>query len=310
MKLNESLQSFGLILLLTVLACGQSFRATPNPTTEIIHTITFNGMQRSYILHVPVSYTGDNAVPLVLDFHGGGGNANSEMDHSGFRELADAEGFIVAFPNGTGRLEDKVLTWNGGTCCGYAVTNNIDDAGFVRALIAEVKASYKIDTKRVYAAGMSNGAIMSYRLACDASDIFAAIAPVAGTLNYIRCDPAQPVSIIHFHGTEDNHVGYNGGAGPDSLVDIPFASVKDSIDFWLNFNQCPASPQTESFDDVQHDTYSNCAQGTEVQLYTIIGGKHAWPGSDGPGWAGGDQPTQSISATKLIWEFFVAHPKQ
>jgi polyhydroxybutyrate depolymerase len=88
-----------------------------------------------------------------------------------------------------------------------------------------------------------------------------------------------------------------------------FASVKESIDFWLAFNQCPATPQTESFADVQHDTYANCAQGTAVELYKIIGGKHAWPGSAGPGWPGGDEPTQSISATQLMWDFFMAHPK-
>ena len=299
-----------LILLLITVACGRSFHPTPNPTTETTHTITFDGMERSYILHVSASYTGDNAVPLVLDFHGGGGNANSEMSHSGFGELADAEGFIVASPNGTGRLEDKVLTWNGGTCCGYAVTNNIDDVGFVRALIAEIEASYKIDSKRVYATGMSNGGIMSYRLACEASDLIAAIGPVSGTQKLPSCQPTENVSVIHFHGTDDGHLPYNGGIGPDSLAGVPFVSVKDTIGFWLNFNQCPSTPQTISFDDVQLDTYTNCIHGTEVQLYTIVGGKHAWPGSDGPGWAGGDQPTQSISATSLIWEFFAAHPKQ
>lgn len=296
-----------IVLLFSVLACRQEASSLAG---EITHTTTFDDMERSYILHVPASYTGDNAVPLVLDFHGGGGNANSEMSHSGFRELADNEGFIVAFPNGTGRLEDKVLTWNGGTCCGYAVTNNIDDVGFVRALIAEIEASYKIDAKRVYATGLSNGGIMSYRLACEASDLIAAIGPVAGTQNFPSCQPAENVSVIHFHGTEDQHLPYNGGIGPESLAGVPFVSVNDSVNFWLNFNQCPAAPQTDSFDDIQHDTYTNCINGTEVQLYTIIGGKHAWPGSDGPSWPGGDQPTQSISATKLIWEFFAVHSKQ
>ncbi len=231
------------------------------------------------------------------------------MQTSKFSELADEKGFIAAYPNGTGKLEDKVLTWNGGTCCGYAVTNQIDDVGFIRALIAEVQSKYKIDSKRIYATGMSNGGIFSYRLACDTSDIFAAIAPVSGTQNTIPCNPVQPVSVIHFHGTADEHVPYNGGAEDQSLVDVNFVSVKDSIDFWFSEDQCQQIPQTETFADIQHDMYSNCANGTAVELYTIIDGKHAWPGGGGPAWVRGDQPTQTISATKIIWEFFTEHPK-
>lgn len=295
-----------LILVIATLAC----RRTTTTSNDPLHTLNFDGMDRTYILHVPASYDGSQAVPLVLDFHGGGGNANTQMRTSNFSALADEKGFIVAYPNGTGRHEDKLLTWNGGTCCAYAVEHQIDDVGFIRAAVAEIESQYNIDRKRIYATGLSNGAIFSYRLACDASDIFAAVAPVAGTLNYIRCDPSQAVSVIHFHGTEDSHVGYYGGSGPDSLVDVPFKPVKDSIDFWLNADQCDATPQTDTFSDIQHDTYSNCANRTGIELYTIIGGKHAWPGSDGPAWPGGDQPTQTISATKLIWDFFVSHPKQ
>ncbi|MFT3893774.1 MAG: PHB depolymerase family esterase [Anaerolineales bacterium] len=294
-----------LILVIATLAC----RRTATTSNDPLHTLTFDGMGRTYILHVPTSYDGSQAVPLVLDFHGGGGNANTQMRTSDFSTLADEKGFIVAYPNGTGRHEDKLLTWNGGTCCAYAVEHQIDDVGFIRAVVSEISSQYKIDPKRIYATGLSNGAIFSYRLACDASDIFAAVAPVAGTLNYIRCAPSQPVSIIHFHGTEDSHVGYYGGSGPNSLVDVPFKSVKDSIDFWLNADQCDVTPQTDVFSDIQHDMYLNCENGTAIELYTIIGGKHAWPGSDGPAWTGGDQPTQTISATKLIWDFFVTHPK-
>ncbi len=295
-----------IVLLIAALACAH--RTTSQPQ-DLTNTLTHGGLERTYILHVPASYDPNKATALVLDFHGGGGNANSQMRTSAFSALADEKKFLVAYPNGTGRLEDKLLTWNGGTCCGYAVTNQIDDVGFVRALVAEVQSKYNIDPKRIYATGLSNGAIFSYRLACDASDLFAAVAPVAGTLNYLRCNPSQPVAIIHFHGTDDTHVGYNGGAGPNSLTNVPFASVKDSIDFWLNADQCSKQPKSESFADIRHDTYSGCAKGTAVELYTIVGGKHAWPGSQGQAWPGGDEPTQSISATKLIWDFFAAHPK-
>ena len=306
-KTNASLLTFGLILFLTTLACSRSSRITS--TTDSTNTLTHDNLERTYILHVPSSYDDSHTVPLVLDFHGGGGNAENQIRVSGFSALADEKGFIVAYPNGTGKLNDKLLTWNSGTCCSYAVDHNIDDVGFVRALITEVESKYKIDPKRIYATGFSNGGIMSQRLACDASDIFTAIAPVSGTLNYPQCNPAQPVSIIEFHGTEDTHIQYNGGAGPDSLVDIPFTSVKDTISFWLNKDQCAQTPETKSYLNISHDTYNNCNAGTAVELYTIIGGKHAWPGSNGPAGPGGDEPVHSISATQLIWEFFVAHPK-
>lgn len=294
------------ILILTTLACARTTPSQPGDSTNIL---THNGIERTYILHVPASYDESEPAALVLDFHGGGGNANTQMRTSNFSALADEKGFIVAYPNGTGRQEDKLLTWNGGTCCAYAVTNQIDDVGFTRAVVADIQSKYNVDPKRIYATGLSNGAIFSYRLACDASDLFAAIAPVAGTQNYLRCTPSEPVSVIHFHGTEDSHVGYYGGAGPDSLVDVPFESVQDSIDFWLKIDQCGTNRQTESFEDIEHDAYSNCTNGTAVELYTIVGGKHAWPGGNGPAWPGGDEPTHSISATSIIWEFFAAHPK-
>lgn len=150
---------------------------------------------------------------------------------------------------------------------------------------------------------------MSYRLACDASDLFAAIAPVAGTQNYVRCEPSNPVSVIQFHGTDDTHLPYGGGSGDDSIAGVLFKSVEESMDFWVNFNLCYITPTIETFDDIQHETYSGCANQIEVELYTILGGKHAWPGSDGPAWPGGDEPTQTISATEIMWKFFVNHPK-
>lgn len=297
-----------LALTLSLLACARS--GSPPQQSDSVRTITAGGLERTYIVHLPTIYTGEQALPLVLSFHGGGGNAENQMRVSNFAPLADEKGFIVVYPNGTGRFEDKLFTWNGGGCCGYAVTSQVDDVAFVRALIADLQTIANIDTKRIYATGFSNGGIFSYRLACDASDLFAAIAPVSGTQNYLRCKPKEPVAVMHIHGTEDENLPYNGGSGPKSIAGVEFASVKDSIDFWTAFDQCPTSPETESTTDFQHDTYSNCANGTTIELYTIFGGKHAWPGSDGPAGPGGDQPVQSISATKLIWEFFAAHSKQ
>jgi polyhydroxybutyrate depolymerase len=151
---------------------------------------------------------------------------------SGFNEVADQNGFIVVYPNGTSLLsEDILLTWNGGTCCGYAQEKNVDDVGFVRAIVPDLQSLVIIDAKRIYATGMSNGGILSHRLACEAADLFAAIAPVSGTLNFSPCNPSRPISVIEFHGTGDQHIPYHGGFGSKSLVNVDFASVQDSVGF-------------------------------------------------------------------------------
>jgi polyhydroxybutyrate depolymerase len=237
------------------------------------------------------------------------GNANSAIHMSGFNEAADQNGFLVAYPNGTNRKNsDVLLTWNAGDCCGYAQQKNVDDIGFVRAIVADLQSLTNVDPKRIYASGMSNGGMLSQRLACEASDVFAAIAPVSGTLNFSPCNPNQPISVIEFHGTNDQHVPYDGGFGPESFVNVNFASVKDSINFWTSFNGCTSQPQVNSFGNIQHEAWSECKTAASVELYTIIGEGHTWPGGKA-GRSDADQPTQTISASQLIWEFFAEHPK-
>ncbi len=128
-----------LILTLSLLACARTFNSISVSSNDTTHTLTFGGLQRSYVLHIPTTYNSGQPVPLVFDFHGGLGNASTQMRTSNFEPLADEKDFIVVYPNGTGLLGDKLLTWNGGTCCGYAVKNNIDDVGFVRAIIADLE---------------------------------------------------------------------------------------------------------------------------------------------------------------------------
>ena len=300
------------VFLLMTLACA---RTVPTPvssglaTGETTHTLTHDGRNRSYLLYVPNSINWEEAVPLVLVFHGGAGNADTAVFMSGFNQVADQNGFIVAYPNGSGPLrDDKLLTWNAGACCAYAQENNIDDVGFARAVVADVQSVANIDSQRIYAAGMSNGGMMAQRLGCEAADLFAAIAPVAGTLNASPCNPSESISVIEFHGTVDQNVPYEGGYGLKSLVDVDFASVPDSIAFWTTFNACDTQPQTNTVKDAQHDTYAGCTDGAGVELYTVFDGGHAWPGGK-EGRAGADQPVATILASQLIWEFFVAHPQ-
>jgi polyhydroxybutyrate depolymerase len=312
---NHLIFSTFCVLLLATMACARlSTSATPLPAVPPVgqstHSLTHAGRERSYILYIPASVNRDQPVPLVFVFHGGTGNAESAILMTGFNPVADRNGFLVVYPDGTGRLSDnKLLTWNGGNCCGYAQAENVDDVGFVRRMVADLQSTLKIDPQRIYATGMSNGAILSQRLGCEAADLFAAIAPVAGTLNFPACQPSGPLSVIEFHGSADTHIPYAGGFGPDSLVNVDFTSVQDSVAFWTAQDGCNSQPQTDSFTDIQHSTWTGCVQSTSVELYTVVGGGHAWPGGRG-GWEGSDEPSLTLSASQIIWEFFAAHPKR
>jgi polyhydroxybutyrate depolymerase len=283
----------------------------PSPSLgESKHTLTHDGRQRSYILYVPPLLDRSQPLAVVFVFHGGSGNAQSAIRMTEFNKIANQNGFLVVYPNGTGRLSsEKLLTWNGGRCCGYAQENNVNDISLVRAIVADLQTLAEIDPQRIYGTGMSNGGILSHRLGCEAADLFAAIAPVAGTLNFSPCNPSQPVSVLIFHGTADQHLPYNGGVGPESRVGVDFASVQESVDFWTTFNACNSQPQTETFADIQHQVWSGCRDGTAVELYSILDGGHAWPGGNSSGRSSADQPTRSISASQLIWDFFAEHPK-
>jgi polyhydroxybutyrate depolymerase len=272
-------------------------------------TISYKGSVRTYHIYIPANIQTSTSIPLVLSFHGGGGNGENQMRVSNFNSLAHEVGFIVVYPNGSGRYDDRLLTWNGGGCCGYAQQNNIDDVGFIRSLVLELESQYAIDRKRVYATGFSNGGIMSYRLACEASDIFAAIAPVSATLQFDGCNPDHPVSIIHIHGTEDKHLPFKGGQGVESLAGVDFNSVAESLSFWIQKNQCPSRADQKNDGEIIHLAYAHCYENTAVELYEILGGGHAWPGSERPAGPFGDEPTRIISASRLIWDFLASHPK-
>jgi polyhydroxybutyrate depolymerase len=236
--------------------------------------------------------------------HGGGGNANQVIRSTRFDEVADENGFIAVFPHGSGRLSDEfLLTWNSGNCCGYARAQDIDDVAFLRAVVEAVLRDYGADARRVYVTGMSNGGMMSYRLACEASGVFAAAAPVAGALN-VDCNPGQPVSLLAIHGTGDRMVRYEGGepleqVDPASRVDT---SVADSVGFFVAHNACAEPPATTMDGILRYDEWGSCDQNARVALYTIEGGVHEWPG-DRVATVG-----REVDASRLIWQFFAALP--
>jgi polyhydroxybutyrate depolymerase len=250
-------------------------------------------------------------MPVVIALHGGGGNAEGMAQTSGLTAKADEERFIVIYPNGTGRLRNRLLTWNSGNCCGYAQENNVDDVSFIRSLIGQVQEELNVDSRRIFVTGFSNGGMMSYRLACELSDTIAAIAPVAGAFNYEQCKPVQPVSLVAFHGTADEHVLYEGGEPRRRVDRNPRVdrSVAEAIRYWVKRNECANRARTERRGRVIIDDYAGCRDGTGVRLYKLEGQGHAWPG--GEAWARwADKPATAVRATDAMWEFFFRHPKR
>ncbi len=266
-------------------------------------SMVYAGEDRTYLLHIPAAYDPSKPTALVLAFHGIGLNAAEMVRISKLNDQADASGFIAAYPDGTG----KKKSWNGGRCCGEAARENVDDVGFTRALIVEISGLANIDPHRIYATGFSNGAIFTYRLACELPDRIAAIGPVSATQfldDQRACSPSRPIPIIHFHGTADRLNPYDGGTMASGEEVVP---VEEAAAFWVQNNACSGLPSETRSGSILHRVYGGCAPGSDVELYIIEGGEHAWPGGEAVSAAVG-QPNTEISASSLMWAFFAAHP--
>jgi polyhydroxybutyrate depolymerase len=282
------------ILLLII---GFSF---PNFAQQTIDgSIMHDGIQRDYILYIPAIYDGNTDVPLVLNFHGFGSNANEQMHYGDFRDIADTEGFLLVHPEGT--LSNGDQFWNVGF---PGSTSTIDDVGFTEALIDELSTLYAIDLDRVYATGMSNGGFMSFLLACQLSEKIAAVASVTGSMTqdtFNDCNAQHPTPVLQIHGTSDSVVPYDG--------DITWTlSIVDVFSFWMNYNNCDTNPIITTFPDiytldgstVDHFVYSGGDNGVTTEHLKVIGGGHTWPGSafNFPG------TNYDINASMKIWQFF------
>lgn len=295
-----------------LLALTMTIASAPLTPGDATRKIIVGELERTYLVHVPPDYDGKKPTPVVLAFHGGGSNPAQMVHFSGLSDKADQAGFIVVYPAGSGRVAEA-LTWNAGNCCGYAQRQNIDDIGFVAALLDDLARVANVDSKRIYATGMSNGALMSYLIADKLALRISAIAPVAGPMGSEKCQPARPVPVIHFHGTDDAFAPYVGGVGRSSITRTNFYSVNHTIAAWVAANGCGTKPNEEALPDVAKDgmhvtrkTYSKGRDGAEVILYTIHGGGHTWPGRQPKlKWLG--PSTQDISANDLMWEFFQRH---
>lgn len=304
----------GSVVVVLAVSVWPAAQTQPTGTTNRTRTLQVGGRERSYILHLPARAPAGPR-PLVLAFHGGATNARSMVRLTGFDAKADREGFVVAYPNGTGRLS-VLLTWNAGACCGYAVSQKVDDVAFARAMLDDIGSVVSIDQDRVYATGISNGGQMAYRLAAEMSDRMAAIAPVAGSLEVPVGHLARPVSVMHFHGTADEHLPFNGGRGRRSITGVAFQSVAHSIGTWVRADGCRSTPDVTAMPDraddgttVERQSYPGCHDGSEVVLFVIHGGGHTWPGHPVAELLLG-VTTMDISATDLMWDFFARHARR
>ena len=304
------------LLLSAFLSLAVSASAQTLEPGDYRASLQFGGRTRTYTIHVPPSARCQTLTPLVLLFHGGGGSGAQAASSYQLNPIADREGFFAVYPDGTSASPALSLyTWNSGHCCGYAYDNKVDDVGFVRALIAALRAAYPVDPDRIYATGMSNGAMLTHRLAAELSNLFAAVAPVAGTIggtfeaiSYVIPQPQRPVPVLMIHGKLDENVPYLGGVGAASqITNRADLSVAESVAFWTRNNRCPPVPTTSRTGNIAVDTYTACA--ADVTLYSIDNQGHAWPGGRAPVTLTGDTPSYEMSASEIAWAFFAAHPR-
>lgn len=260
-------------------------------------------------MHVPPAAASGRALPVLLSFHGAGGTAAGQQRFTQTDAIADREGFLVVYPEGTD--SGGLLVWNAGTCCGPRVAGQVDDVGFALAVVDDLALRIAVDPHRFYATGMSNGAMMAHRLAAEASTRVAAIAPVAGGLVFQRFAPARPVSVLHIHSLDDPIALFRGGLGRSLAGNERMnPNVDKMMARWAAADGCTAGPEVraERRDARGHTarllSWSGCAGGSEVRLWRLTGAGHVWPGSQpDPRLRLLGTPTTVIDANEEIWRF-------
>jgi len=300
-----------LILVLLLASPAAAAPRFPAPGTHDLKLGT-----RTFIVHVPREFKTRGALPVLIALHGGGGNATGFQKYAGFDRLADREGFVVVYPDGTGPQGRRLLTWNAGGCCGQAQTAGVDDVAFTLAVLKRLAADLPLDRTRVYVTGHSNGAMMAYRLAAEAADRVAAVGAVAGMMVVERFSPARPVAVLHIHSQDDPRALYRGGLGPPfpgTDVRSRHASVEGGLARWMIMDRCATEPRvaesrTAPAGATTHTAdllvYEPCESDAAVAHWQLTGAGHGWPGHRSPlpeRLMGPD--TTVIDAAEEIWKF-------
>ncbi len=280
---------------------------TPALLTPGDHEVELHhdGFDRAYLVHVPEGLSGP--APVVFALHGGGGNMDYVVRHDRYRLVAksDEARFILVVPNGFSRKwAPRVATWNAGRCCAFARDSDADDVGFIRSVVDDLSGRVAIDHSRVFAAGMSNGGMMAFRLACDAADLFRGIMAVAGTDNTRSCAPSRPVALLEIHAVDDDHVQFGGGAGPKAVrasLITHYTSVPETVAKWVAINGAdPVARTVLEKDGARCERHDARPGGAPVELCVTESGGHSWPGSIGRR----ATPSTAIDATDEMWRFF------
>jgi polyhydroxybutyrate depolymerase len=302
-NLGQAARLIGALLVLTA--------AAPAAAADFTLTVQHDGLARTALVHVPAGPRA--ARPVVVNFHGGGGNADSHRRWTRMDAAADRHGFVAVYPNGTGPIPGKLLVWNAGTCCGRAPARGVDDVGFVLRVLDALAGRVAIERNRIYATGLSNGSMMAQRLAAEAADRIAAVAPVAGAMALTRVAPVRAMPVMHFHSVDDPRALYGGGLGPPfpgSNTRVMHMAVEDSLKRWIDADGCRAEPSTRPgiVDAAGHSAtyivWEMCRDGVEVVLWRLTGAGHVWPGAESylPRLLG--PPTKVLDANEEMWRFF------
>lgn len=294
------------------LSCTTSLRSRPMSDSLQPGTLTHDGLERTYLVYAPDSLVPGGPVPVVLALHGGGGTGEGMCTMAGgLMAVADDHAFVLVCPDGIGNH------WNDGRGVeSYrAHAEQIDDVGFLAALVDRLGEQYAIDRHAIFVIGISNGGLMSYRMACECADLVRGIAAVTASLpEALACNPSQPVSVLILNGTDDPLMPYEGGEISIFRRTLGrVRSTEDTYQFWAEANGCeePAISDSsldldpEDGTEVHMSSLDTCADGTRVELYTISGGGHTWPGGPQylPTWIIG-RVSRELNASQTIWGFF------
>ena len=288
-KFRTMTKNIFVLLILTVLLFGCSSDDTTKSddsgscySNSNAQTIVHDGISREYVLYIPNSYNGTSAVPVLFNFHGFGGSASDYMQEADMRSLAEAETFILIYPQGS--CLDGLSHWN---ACPLGPDNksNADDFGFIESMITEISSQYNVDMERIYAAGYSNGGMMAYGLANYKSDLIAAVASVSGAMLDCTGPTSHPMPVVHLHGTSDGVLPYNGSSD--------YNSAQSTLDHWINFNNTVLTPIVTIDNNIEHYVYDQGDSLVSVEHYKYIGGDHVWFSAT----------FQGQNTSELVWNF-------
>lgn len=290
---------------LLLLSCGKDSTQPQPAQFRFTEQVVIDGIRRTYIVKLPEDYyQKDTARPLVIGLHGTGGNAEQFENAYGFEQKGNEEGFITIFPDGVEKQDGiglfQIRTWNAGSCCDYAMYTNVNDVKFISTLIDNISNRFKVNKKKVYVTGMSNGGMMAYRLASELPDKIAAVGIVSGDMVAPKDVSKQGiVPILHIHAMPDTKVPFAGGIG---IGGYDFPPAMDGINYWVTRNNCKKDPVKMQYDKYEVNSWNDGDGKTLVQLYLTKDGGHAWPSSAVQG-RRGDTPSTAINATNIIWSF-------